>query len=133
MTETATTERTDMMPVYRAFSRLLAWNAPAGEWSGKRDDMLARIVDMLPHGSGIDSKLDIDDSKPQRIIVRFSFHHMDENGYYDGWTDHSAIITPCLVNGYSLKITGRDRNQIKDYLHETFDYAISRMIDYRAL
>lgn len=50
---------------------------------------------------------------------------MNENGMYDGWTEHKAIIKPSLVFGLDLKITGRDRNGIKEYLHDTFMQALT--------
>lgn len=87
----------------------------------------------LPSGSGIDSgtRIDRDQSKPNRIVLDFSFHHMDEHGYYDGWTQHRAIVTPSLTahSGFELRITGRDRNQLKDYLHDVFDTALNETID----
>jgi hypothetical protein len=45
---------------------------------------------------------------------------MDEHGHYDGWTEHKLIITLSLPNEFRLSITGRNRNQIKDYLYELF-------------
>lgn len=76
----------------------------------------------LPHGSGIDCgcKINIEKSNSNKIVIDFSFHHMDENGYYDGWTDHSIIITPSLYFDYDMKITGKNRNYVKDYLTENF-------------
>lgn len=84
----------------------------------------------LPRGSGIDSgtKIDIDESGDEKIVLLFCFHHMNENGFYDGWTGHKAIITPSF-SGFSLRITGRDRNGIKDYLHETFSYVLDGPYD----
>jgi len=75
----------------------------------------------LPNGSGIDSgcKVDIENSGKNKVVIEFSFHHMNENGYYDGWTEHKAIFKPSLT-GIELKITGKDRNMIKDYLHDLF-------------
>jgi hypothetical protein len=53
---------------------------------------------------------------------------MNDNGMYDGWTTHQVIVTPSLAFGFTLKITGRDRNQIKDYLSETYHYALEQHI-----
>jgi len=50
-------------------------------------------------------------------------------GYHDGWTDHQLIVTPSLQFGFHIRITGKDRNQTKDYLHETFQYALSEEVD----
>lgn len=83
------------------------------------EDLLSELLDLLPHGSGIDAgiKLNEDETKEDKIVFDF---HMDENGYYDGWTEHKLIITPSLTDTFDYKITGRNRNQIKDYLYDLF-------------
>lgn len=85
----------------------------------------------MPHGSGIDNstKIDLERSDPNRLVFSFGYHHMNEAGMYDGWTDHEAIVTPCLSFGFSLRITGRDKNQIKDYLHYVFQTALETDVD----
>ena len=70
------------------------------EWFGKHSDAILRLVNrFMPSGSGIDSgtTIDIEFSRPNRIIFNTSFHHMDENGSYDGWTKHDVIVTPSLM------------------------------------
>jgi hypothetical protein len=92
------------------------------EWEGKHCDTLNSLVDdHMPSGSGIDNgtKLD-DDSTPNKLIFITAFHHMNDGGMYDGWTEHTVIVTPDLASGFDLRITGRDRNDIKDYLGELF-------------
>lgn len=89
---------------------------------------LERIAkELLPSGSGIDcgTKIDIDASSRDKIVLHTSFHHMNDNGMYDGWTEHDIIITADLLSGFNLRITGRDRNQIKEYLHEVFSTDLS--------
>lgn len=49
---------------------------------------------------------------------------------YDGWTDHTVIVTPSLRSGFDIRITGRDRNQTKEYLYEVFDSALREVIDF---
>lgn len=75
----------------------------------------------LPYGSGLDAgvHIDMERSKPDKIVFNTEFHHLNENGYYDGWSTHSLIITP-RFGGYDLKITGKNRNGIKEYLYDTF-------------
>jgi hypothetical protein len=51
---------------------------------------------------------------------------MDENGYYDGWTNHKLIVKPELSeSGFDLHITGPDKNFVKDYLYDLFDHILS--------
>ena len=44
---------------------------------------------------------------------------MSETGFYDGWTEHKVIVTPSFA-GIDLRITGRNRNDIKDHIHDCF-------------
>jgi hypothetical protein len=101
-------------------------------WADKHKEILNQLNDLLPSGSGIDNgtKIDIETSKPDRLVFNFSYHHMNEGGYYDGWTHHELIVTPSLVHGFNLRITGRDRNQTKEYLYEVYQSALSEVIDF---
>lgn len=96
------------------------------EWKDKHEDSINEMLVNLPSGSGIDSgmKFDFESSNPGKLIFTFGYHHLNENGYYEGWTEHKLIITPSLYFGLNFRITGRDRNYVKDYLtdlfHETF-------------
>ena len=93
------------------------------EWKGRHSDRLSVIEsNCLPYGSGVDSgcTIDIGRSKPNRLVITTSFHHMNQDGYYDGWSSHDVIVTPSLQWGFDLRITGKDRNDIKNYLYDLF-------------
>lgn len=92
------------------------------EWAEKHFDEITDMCKHLPSGSGIDSgvSLQLGESTEKRIVFKFSYHHMNEDGYYDGWTEHILIVTP-LFGDFSLVITGRDRNEVKDYLFDLFN------------
>jgi hypothetical protein len=100
-------------------------------WVDRHEEDILKLADELPHGSGIDGENEIDLSKStgEKIVIHTSFHHMNENGMYDGWTGHTLTITASLYNGYYMKISGRNRNDIKDYLHECFSYDLNREVE----
>lgn len=77
--------------------------------------------EFLPSGSGFDcgTEIDFDRSNLKRIVFVMSFHHMNEGGYYDGWTEHKITIIPDWVGVEFKSISGRDRNGIKDYIADT--------------
>jgi hypothetical protein len=80
----------------------------------RHNDRLDMLETMLPSGSGFDSgtKIDRDKSKPdKKIVLTTSYHHMNDVGMYDGWSDHEIVITPAF-HGVDIKITGRDRNNL---------------------
>lgn len=102
------------------------------EWFDRHTETIERITKQhMPSGSGIDAgmKFDFDKSTSNKLIWSFGFHHMNDGGYYDGWTEHNLIVTPSLAFGIDVRITGRNRNQIKDYLHETMHYAVTREVE----
>jgi len=119
-------------PLYQELSSLLlaienCEKAGNHEWHSKhRDNIKSLVSDLMPSGSGIDSgtSFDFDASKPERLVLSFGYHHMDEGGGYDGWTYHTAVVKPSLAFDFDLRITGPDRNGIKDYLHECYEVAL---------
>lgn len=101
-------------------------------WYARHREVADRLADqVLPSGSGIDNgtTIDWDKSTGERVVLNADFHHMDECGGYCGWTEHQIIITPSLVYGFSIRVTGRDRNEIKDYLGETYHHALSATVE----
>ena len=103
------------------------------EWLQRHSTTLAAMVkNSAPSGSGIDcgTQIDMHKSKAERLVFTMSFHHMDESGGYDGWTEHEVIVTPSLASGFELRITGRDRNGIKEYLGQIYYDWLSELIEY---
>jgi hypothetical protein len=107
--------------IYRAIQARKQSESKNNEWFSKWSNYLESLNKYLPSGSGIDSgsKIDTENSTENKIIITFEYHHMNENGYYDGWTSHKLILKPTF-DSFDMKITGKDRNQIKDYLYDTF-------------
>jgi hypothetical protein len=104
------------------------------DWEEKHRDSIAQIVaDHLPRGSGWDhgTTFDIDASSTNRLVFSGSFHHMDEHGGYDGWTDHKIIITPTF-DGVDVDVKGRNRNGIKTMLGEDFYWCLTKKIGWDA-
>lgn len=96
--------------------------------SNRCTDALNDLEKFLPSGSGFNSGCKILlISKPNRIVVKADFQHMCEHGY-TGWTDHLVIVTPSLVYGMQIRVTGKDKNEIKDYIGETMEIALNTEI-----
>ena len=120
-----------MKPLYRVLAGKVGWDPPVGtQYVMQRAEEIERLMALMPSGSGWDCGTKVsEDSKPDRLVFYGEFHHMDEQGSYDGWTDHSIIVTPSLAHGFKMRITGKDRNEIKDYLHEMFDFALWQEVE----
>ena len=101
------------------------------EWLGRHSRRIELIErNHLPHGAGIDVgvKLDLAESTPFQLVLKFSYHCMNQDGYYDGWRDYTAKVKPTF-DGIAVTIHGRDYNGVKDYLHDVFREALSAEIE----
>ncbi len=102
------------------------------EWKFKHTMRLRALIDRyLPHGGGFDGQItvDTDKSDADRIVLGVSFHHMNDNGMYDGWTDHNVTVKPSLAHEIYISVSGRDRNDIKNYIGEEFHNALCETVD----
>lgn len=95
-------------------------------------EVLDRLERELPRGSGFDAGTKIDrDSDPEKIRFTTSFHHMNDGGYYDGWTEHVVTISPSFQHLFDVKVSGRDRNQIKDLIATVFRCELNTITPWR--
>lgn len=93
------------------------------DWEFKHKDAIELMLYNLPSGSGLDNgvKFDWNNSTSEKLVFTFSYHHLNEDGYYTGWTDHKLVITPSLAFGININITGKDKNGVKEYLTDMFN------------
>jgi hypothetical protein len=116
------------IPVYRLIAeRVYSYhNNPTNYQDGDIFTIIERQC--LPHGSGFDSgcSIDLTKSKVDKIIIKFSWHHMDPNGFYAGWYDYVLTIKPSLVYDFDIKITGKEPPSsdggfgLKEFFYDTF-------------
>jgi len=89
------------------------------EWQQVWEELLAQCEELLPSGSGFDAGTQIEYAGANKIVLKTAYHHMID-GYYDGWTEHVVTVTPNLVHGFDLKISGRNKHDVKEYIAEVF-------------
>jgi hypothetical protein len=97
-----------------------------GDWATKHAERISALVhEHMPGGSGFDrgTQMDLEQSHAEKLVFTTSFHHMNDGGYYDGWTEHTIVVTPSF-SGFNLRISGRNRNDIKEYIHDAFSMAL---------
>jgi hypothetical protein len=124
------------VPLYRAIAQGLAALENSiehsnTEWVSRWNAVLREYDKLLPSGSGFDngSVLVKADSNDERLVIETSFHHMNDNGYYDGWTEHRLTVKPNLSSVISIAVGGRNRRDIKDYIAEVFTEALLAEVD----
>ena len=105
------------MKVYQQLARLVDWN-PTGEYLDSKNKRVEDLVkNYLPSGSGFDGDISIDEkSTDKKIILHVEYHHMNDNGFYDGWSTFKIIITPSLAYDYSLVVKGE--TVVKKYFYD---------------
>ena len=88
---------------------------------------LAKLVAHLPSGSGFDkgTALLLDKSKPDKLVFQTGFHHMNEQGYYERWTDHTVTVTPSFIFGMNISVSGSDYNLVKVDIVMAFEHILS--------
>jgi hypothetical protein len=87
--------------------------------------------DLLPSGSGFDNGgyLVTEDSNDKRIVIRTSFHHMNEWGAYTFWTQHTIRIYPSFESpGFTLKVSGTNPHNIKEYIADVYYTALVQLV-----
>ena len=113
--------------------RNCAQSTDKSEWFNRHSDTIEALVKQhLPHGSGFDSgtKINLGTSHADKLVFETAFHHMNDGGYYDGWTEHTVTVTPALRGDFHLRISGRNRNDIKEMMYQDFDYALHIDVSY---
>lgn len=120
-----------MRPIYQAISSKVVARANCAdknpEWFDRHKEDADKLVSQhMPSGSGFDTgtKLDWDKSTADKLVFTTAFHHMNDTGMYDGWTEHTVTVRASLSFGFALTISGRNRNDIKDYIADCFYQAL---------
>ena len=135
----------ELIPLYLALAKLLERHKNLSRSPTLRPAMLDAVEDEIdrlvkehmPSGSGFDrgTTLNFDmceragdpNACPHMLVFDTAFHHMDEHGGYSGWTEHKVIVTPTFL-GPVLRVTGRDRDGIKEYIADQFHWAINHKV-----
>lgn len=92
------------------------------------NDYLDELCKFLPSGSGFDSGCKINEVSESLIRIQADFHHIDSNGFYCGWTYHVVTIKPSF-HGYTLSVSGKNKNKIKDYVKDMFYTSLNTPIE----
>lgn len=100
------------------------------EWARQHRETLRDIErNYLPSGAGVDNgtTIDLDRTSEDKIVLTCSYHHMNNDGYYDGWTDHTITVRPTF-RGFHVDASGDDRDDILAYLGDLYREGLSQPI-----
>lgn len=98
------------------------------EVNRKWERRIAQLMDLMPSGSGIDNGTKLEWDKAARnpdkkIVLECKYHHMNSNGFYTHWTEH-MIYVMATFDGFYLRFSGPNDNEIKDYLNDVYAHAL---------
>lgn len=104
------------MKLYQKIAKVLSQkNTPL------KEKELALLVELLPIGNAIETECDLLlNSTKKRIVIFTAYWHpiMKE------WINHQVIITPSFEGEIDIRVTGKNVNNIKQYLHDVFREAL---------
>jgi len=87
----------------------------------------------MPSGSGFDcgTKFDFEKSNPEKLVFNIGYHHMDENGFYDGWSELTVIVKPSLANDIDIEITGirRKNKHDSEYFYDEMHHCLTKTVN----
>lgn len=74
------------------------------EWQEKHQETIDKLMENAPSGSGIDcgTTLELDKCTDNKLVFSLSYHHMNDQGYYCGWSEHTLEVTGNLMHGIEL-------------------------------
>lgn len=103
------------------------------EWTSDEAEKIEDLIkENFPHGSGFDGQtwLDLDKSKPEKLVFFTEYHHLTEHGHYDGWSTLKVIVKPSFRYGFDFKLTGIAHKYRFDrgYFEETINHFLGAEI-----
>ena len=118
------------MKVYEALAQA-AEGMNDRRWADIMEEKIENIMKGAPSGSGIDSgtRIVTENSGRGKLVFATSFHHTNEVGFYDGWTEHLIVVT-CDLLGLNIRITGRNKNDIRNYLSDVYYHWLVKDVDW---
>lgn len=110
------------MKLYQKIARVASQkNTP------KKGKELALLQELLPIGNGIEKECVILlKSTEKRIVIDTAYWHPNDSYETSRWTDHQIVITPSFEGEINIRITGKNENNVKDYLHHIFHEALMK-------
>lgn len=119
------------MKLYQTIASLEKLLEGNPEQKVKGEALLEAVTEELPRGSGFDNGTTIQSMTDSRIVFSTAFHHMDDHGFYCGWTEHKVVLEASLMFGFKLRVTGENKRNIKDYIGDVFSELMYREFDWQ--
>lgn len=111
-----------IMKLYQKIARVASQKNAILKW--QEFDKLQKL---LPIGNGIEAKsVILLKSTEKRIVIDTAYWHPNVSYETSRWTDHQIVITPSFEGEINIRVTGKNLNNIKEYLNEVFREALMK-------
>ena len=90
-----------------------------------------KLEDYLPYGAGwlmAEPGVDLSESSDQKLVIRGSFRHQRAYGGHGATTDHTVLAYASLASGFTLRVTGSNRDDCKAEIKERFTEALNSTV-----
>lgn len=101
--------------------------------ASQKDAMLKReelvmLQELLPIGNGINygCVISLKKSTEKRIVIYTAYWHPNDSYETSRWTHHQIVITPSFEREINIRVTGKNVDNIKEYLQEVFREALMK-------
>lgn len=91
---------------------------------------LQELKQFYPSGNGIEANFLVGHSDKDRLVFDVSYHHMNSNGYYVGYSNHLVIVVPSLLWDFEIRVTGKNKNNVKGCLCDVFNDALRQDVEW---
>ena len=89
-----------------------------------KEKELALLQELLPYGNGIETGCVISlKSTHKRIVIDIAYGHPN---YTDDITTYQVVITPSFEEGINVRITGKNKDKLIEWLQKQYLQAIFR-------
>ena len=107
------------MKLYQKIARVVSQkNTPL------KEKQLSWLQELLPIGNGIEAVCVIPlKSTKKRIVIDTYYWHLN---YSYEWTIYQVVITPSFEGEINIRITGKNVDNVKEYLQDIFREALMK-------
>ena len=115
-----------IMQCWHAANRCREYNN--AEWYPRWVIRLQSLYQLLPSGSGVDNGTQVRDVQSWKLSLNVAFHHMDDSGMYDGWSNYVITVRPDW-DSVRINVSGPDRNGTKEYLAQLYHATLTSPVE----
>lgn len=122
------------MKKFKKIAQLCQWHKSVNNsYLDDCESQIEKLQKTLPSGSGINNgcEIDIENSGINKVIIKFTYDFMNERGFYTVRKSYKLILTPDFsTTGFRMKIIGANKDYIKYYFYDLFQFDLTNLDNY---